>query len=458
MKNRLQVADLFLRLSMGICLCGVLWMAWSFVRAQEPANEIGTAVDPNNVEIEAIDSEVTGLPSTNTSTPPRGARMVQALEARHFVDQHVQQLTFGLSEIPSLQAPLFGKPRWQYLATLLYGFLAFLVSKALDWLVKSRLQRWAEQTPSKWDDILVGLADGPVKVISFVVLIHIGVHLFDWPDRIERIVTLLTTILVAFSILYVLMRAVDAAIKIWMGRLRDDGDKAFNQQFLALIGRLIKVVITLIALLTLLDNLGVEITPILGGASIVGLALGLAAQDTVGNLFGAVAVFMDRPFRVGDRIKVGNDVDGFVDQIGLRATRVRTLEGHIVTVPNKAVGSNTVVNISRRTNIRANFAVGITYNTPASRVKQATQLLEEIYRAHPNTQDVIVHFNRFGDYFLNLDVLYWCKSTDWKVFCATVQELNLTIKERFDAEGLQFAFPTRTIHMESPAGPETLQK
>jgi MscS family membrane protein len=108
-----------------------------------------------------------------------------------------------------------------------------------------------------------------------------------------------------------------------------------------------------------------------------------------------------------------------------------------------------VINISRRTSIRASFAVGVTYNTPSAKVKRAVDLLEEIYRAHPNTQDVIVHFNRFADYFLNLDILYWSRSTDWKVFCATVQDLNLTIKERFDAEGIEFAFPTRTLHVHS---------
>ncbi|MFM8358395.1 MAG: mechanosensitive ion channel family protein, partial [Verrucomicrobiota bacterium] len=210
---------------------------------------------------------------------------------------------------------------------------------------------------------------------------------------------------------------------------------------------LAKAVICLLAALTLLQNLGVNITALLGSVSVLGLALGLAAQDTVANLFGAVAVFMDRPFKVGDRTKVGAEVDGTVEEMGLRATRVRTVEGFLVTVPNKTVGNNTVTNIAARPTLRFNHAVGITYDTPAARVRLAIQLLEEIYRAHPFTHDVLVRFDKFGDFFLNLNILWWSTEKDWAKASAALQELNLVTKERFDAAGIEFAFPTSTIHL-----------
>lgn len=467
----------FLRGWMALCLAGVLWTTWDLVRAQD-SGETNTVVE---VPVEAsaggtIASEepVVEGSGAEDSTEPLGvggkaegeeasepivvraaSRVAEAVTGRNFIEANRDELSFGLAKVPAFQYTFLGKPIWQYIATLLYVFLALAVSKGLDWVIKRRIEAITSRTKVHWDDVLVRMANGPVKMFSFVILLHIGLQLFDWPPFVETIVSKGAFILIAFSIVYVLLKTVDGAMDIWDDHLREDADKAFNQQFIVLVGKLVKVVLCLIAFLTLLQNLGVNITAILGSVSILGLALGLAAQDTVGNLFGAVAVFMDRPFRVGDRVKIGTDAEGFVEEMGLRATRIRTLEGFLVTVPNKTVGTNVVTNITRRPTIRGNFAVGITYDTPAPKVKRAAELLEEIYRGHPLIADVIVHFNKFADYYLNLDVLLWCKSTDWKQYCAAVQEIHLTIKERFDAEGIEFALPTRTIHLQTSGGSPT---
>ena len=325
--------------------------------------------------------------------------------------------------------------------------LALAVAKGLDVLVKTRLRAWASRTETQWDDVLVQLADGPVKAVVFVVLVNVGLQLFDWPREVQAYVSRLGFIGVALSLVYVSLKAVDGAAHAWAARLPDDGDRAFQKHFIVLMGKGAKVVLVLVALLTLLQNLGVNITAILGSVSVLGLALGLAAQDTVSNLFGAVAVFMDRPFKVGDRIKVGSDVDGVVEEMGLRATRVRTLDGFLVTVPNKTVGSNTVTNVSARRFIRGVFDYGLVYDLPADRLRRATELLREIYGRHPQTQEVLVHFNRFGDSALNLNVVWLWEGTEWKDYIAAVEAIQLEIKARFDAESLEFAFPTQTVHM-----------
>jgi MscS family membrane protein len=205
-------------------------------------------------------------------------------------------------------------------------------------------------------------------------------------------------------------------------------------------------VLIVVAVFTVLGNLGFDIRAALASVSVVGLALGLAAQDTVANLFGAVAVFVDKPFKLGDRVRIG-DVDGMVEEMGLRSTRIRALDGALITVPNKNVGSATVINLSRRPTIRATFGLGLVYDTPAARLREAAALLETVLRNHPATHDCIVHFNRFGDFALNLDVVWWCRTTDWKEYTRHLQELNLAIKERFDAAGFDFAFPTQTVHV-----------
>lgn len=430
--NWQRVSGWFVRLWVFACGVGIVWAVWGSAVAQT-----GTAPATN-----APAAAATNAVATNAAAKPATA---------DFVRQHEGELSFGLSRIPVLQPNLGRYPRWQYLATLLYFGLAFVVSKLADHLIKNRLKAWASRTETEWDDVLVGLADGPVKVIAFVVLVHVGLQLFSWPAVAEVYISRITLVVVAASIIYVLAKAVDAVTGIWRKRLKPDGDRAFNSQFLVLVGKALKAVIVVVGALTLLKNLGIDITAILGSVSVLGLALGLAAQDTVANLFGAVAVFMDRPFKVGDRIRVGSDVDGTVEEMGLRATRVRTADGHLVTVPNKQVGNNTVTNITARPTIRTVLNIGITYDTPAAKVRRAVGLLDEVCRAHPRTAEHLVHFEKFLDSSLNLNLVWQCRTTEWKEYTAALQELNLSIKERFDAEGIEFAFPTQTvIHANTP--------
>jgi len=188
------------------------------------------------------------------------------------------------------------------------------------------------------------------------------------------------------------------------------------------------------------------ITAAIAGLSVGGLALGLAAQDTVANLFGAVAIFIDKPFRIGDRIQL-DSVDGVVETIGLRSTRMRNLDGHLITVPNKTMGTATIINITRRPNIKTVMNIGITYDTPTDKVKSALQILEEIYRGHSMTADVWISFNKFADFSLNILVIHWWNSTDYKAYLAGMQEMNLSLKRRFDEQGIGFAFPTQTLYV-----------
>jgi MscS family membrane protein len=226
----------------------------------------------------------------------------------------------------------------------------------------------------------------------------------------------------------------------------DEQDKAFNDQLFPIIRKTLKAFVIVVATLVTLSNIGVNITAAIASLSIGGLALGLAAQDTVANLFGAVSILLDKPFRIGDRIRLP-DVDGTVESIGLRSTRVRNLDGHLITVPNKTMGNATITNITRRPNIKTVMNIGITYSTPVEKVKRALEILNEVYRAHPKTHDLIVSFNKFESSSLNLLVVHWWGSTDYRDYLAGMQELNLAVKARFDAENIEFAFPTQTVYV-----------
>ena len=424
MIRRLQ-PRLLLQLGMFLCSATLVWSLWSLSLAAE---------------------------TTNTTTVAKGTDMASKASAltrqvinEEFIQSHKTELSFWINQLPGMEELFLGIPRWQYAASLLYLILAVSVSRALDWLIQNRLKHWASKTDTEWDDILVKLADGPVKAITLVFLIHIGLELYNWPLWLEINISRLSLIVGAVALTFIALRVIDLAIAAWRRQPKQGGDVAFNDQFVLLIGKLLKAVLILITSLTLLGNLGVDITAILGSVSVLGLAFGLAAQDSVANLFGAVAVFVDKPFKVGDRIKVGSDVDGVVEAMGLRSTKVRNADGFLITLPNKSVGNNTVINVSARPSIRTVLNYGLTYDTPAHRIDFAANLLRSIFTAHSLTGECQVTFNRFDASALNIEVNHQCLTRDLPTYQATLHGLNLEVKERFDAEKLEFAFPTQTV-------------
>jgi MscS family membrane protein len=356
-------------------------------------------------------------------------------------------LTFGLDHVEALRWEIFGIPAWQYIASLIYVFLAFIVAKVADWLIGSLLKRWAARTTTKLDDMILELVRGPVKVVAFVILLHIGLRVFRWPDWFNTFTRKGLHIIVAISLTYVALRMIDVLMGYWKQRTSSQAeDKMFDDQLLPIVRNSLKVFIVIVAILLTSQNLGLNITSLIASLSIGGLAIGLAAQDTLANLFGAVAVFADKPFRVGDRIRLDN-VEGDVETIGMRSTRVRTLDGHLVSIPNKTVGNATITNVARRPSIRTVMNIGLTYDTSTDKVKRALALLEEIYRAEPMTKDVIITFNKFADSALNIEVVHFWNATDSRAHLKGLQSMNLRVKEEFDREGIEFAFPTQTIYV-----------
>jgi len=384
--------------------------------------------------------------ATNQVSDPAGAPAQAQPPKPRETPRWIQQLS---ARLPVLQWELWGNELWKYLFSLVYIFLAFYVSKFLDFLTRVWLKRWAEKTETRFDDLLLELLNGPVKVVAFVVFLRIGLDVFAWPELVQRVLAKGFTIVVAVSLTYMVLKFVDLVMGIWRQRAQAEADRAFDQQLFPIIRKSLKAFVVVVATLVTLDNIGVNITGLIASLGIGGLAVALAAQDTLANVFGAVAIFLDKPFQVGDRIQLDgpNGVDAVVESIGLRSTRLRNLDGHLITIPNKTVGNATVINITRRPNIRTLMNLGLTYDTPAPKLQRAVDLLDQIYRAHPMTQDVWISFNKFADASLNLFIIHWWKGTDYKEYLAGMQALNLAIKERFDAEQINFAFPTQTLYV-----------
>lgn len=415
---------------------GLFWVIWGR----------GQAVAQNAPAPSPAAAATTNAPSsvTDTNTLSLGFNLVPTIDRAY--------LTFGLDQIPFLRdTHVMGIALWQYIASFIFIFLAFYVAKLLDYITRIWLKRWAERTATKTDDLLLELAHGPVKIVAFVIFLHIGLSVFQWPPTVERWLSNALKIVVAVSITYALLKLIDILVGAWKGRAETE-DQSFDRQLVPIIRKALKALVAVVATLVTLDNVGVNITGLVASLSIGGLALGLAAQDTVANLFGAVAVLVDKPFKIGDRVQF-EGLEGTVESIGLRSTRVRNADGHLITVPNKTMGNATITNITLRPTIRTLMNIGLTYDTSPAKLARATDLLLEIFRAHPQTQDVWVNFNRFGDFALNLQVIHWWSGSDARAQLDAMHELNLEIKRRFDAEGLEMAFPTQTLWVKGSSTP-----
>jgi MscS family membrane protein len=352
---------------------------------------------------------------------------------------------------PFLRYHFWGNELWKYLFSLIYIFLAFYISKLLDFLTRVWLKRWTSKTAAKLDDLLLELLNGPVKVVSFVIFLRIGLDVFAWPPLVQKVLNKGFAVVVAVTVTYAVLKLVDLLMNYWHLRASADSDREFHEQIFPIIRKALKAFVVVVAAMVTLSNVGVDITAAIASLSIGGLAVGLAAQDTLANLFGAVAIFLDRPFRIGDRIKV-ESVEGMVETIGLRSTRVRNLDGHHVTIPNKLMGNAIITNVTRRPNIKTEMNLGLTYDTPVEKVKRATAILEEIFQANPKTAELLITFNKFGDSALNILVVHVWNGTDAKTHFAEMQEINLQIKARFEAEKIEFAYPSQTIFLKQEAG------
>jgi len=361
------------------------------------------------------------------------------------------QPSFGLDGLEALQHPLLGYPLWQYVASFLWIVLAFVTASVVDFLMTHQLRRLAARTKTDLDERFLELAHKPIKILITLILLNVGIQTFSWPTWAEMILSTLFVLGMAVAAIYLIMGVVDLLIDVVERRFFAD-DSHLAKLVLPLLGRCLKVFVIVIGALSAAQYLGLPIASVLAGLGIGGVAVALAAQNTLANFLGTITILTDRPFRVGDRVQI-DKYDGVVESIGLRSTRLRTLDGHLVTIPNKIVADMGINNVTLRPTIRQLITVSLTYDTTADQMQRAIAMLREIFMKHPLTHDAWVYWRDYAAHSLDIFVVYWCKSTNYKEFLQALEDINLEIKKRFDAAGFDFAFPTQTIYLHQQPPP-----
>ncbi len=244
-----------------------------------------------------------------------------------------------------------------------------------------------------------------------------------------------------------LVSVLEHFLKKWTSRT----NTKLDDQLVPLLRKSLRVFILIIAALFIAKNIfNMDVSSLLAGLGLGGLAFALAAKDSLANLFGSIVIFADRPFSVGERVKISGQ-DGAIEEVGFRSTKVRTLAGHLTTIPNSIVANETIENVARRPFIKRVLNVTVTYDTTPEKIRRGIAILREMLDArtesfHPDCPPR-VFFSDFNAESLNIVVYYWFAPPEWWDYLAFNHEFNMELLSRFNEEGIEFAFPTQTIHV-----------
>ena len=359
--------------------------------------------------------------------------------------------TLGLDDVPLLNQHTFmGVALWQWALGAIYVALAYLFSWLVDYIFRHWLRRLARRTQTTHDDLILDAIKGPVRVLVFVLLHNVGLNVLELPPWVETWLSRAFMLVSGGALAFIGWRAINLYFAALISRAKPE-EIELREQLYPLMRKAVKAALALITALLVTHNMGLNITSLIASLSIGGLALGLAAQDTLANLFGAVSVLLDKPFRVGEVVRLG-DVEGLVERIGLRSTSIRSADGHLVSVPNKTVGNATIINISGMPARRTLFDLQLPHDIPTEKLRRAMTLLEEIFRTDKDTKEFWLAFSHFAPSALILHVRHWSRHTlDQKAHLMQMNGLHFAIKERFAAEGIEFASPSQTLYVKNAA-------
>jgi small-conductance mechanosensitive channel len=350
-----------------------------------------------------------------------------------------------------LELQFGGQPAWQWLLAIAVTLATWIVVRVSLRVGLRRLQSLSGRTSTGIDDLIVSVLGKTRGFFVAVVAINIGARSLVLPAVVDR----------GLYVLLVLTTAVQLAgwgTAAIMGLFRMRGARqaetdAAAVTTLAALNFVVRLVFYVLLLLLTLDNLGVNVSALVAGLGIGGVAIALAVQNILGDLFGSLSIVLDKPFLVGDFIIVG-DLLGTVEHVGLKTTRVRSLYGEQLIFANSDLLSSRIRNYKRMAERRVTFTFRLAYQTPLDKVERTGAMVEEIIRSLDLTRFDRAHFRSLDESALTFEVVYYVLSPDYNPYMDIQQRINLMIMRRFAEEGILFAYPTQTIIVAKPDGGE----
>ncbi len=346
-----------------------------------------------------------------------------------------------------LELELLGNPVSRWLIAFGVALAVALVLRIIIGVILGRLQKLTHKTQTGIDDAIVGALKSTRAFFYLLMGLYCGSLALDLPDEADRILSIGARLVLLIQFGFWLSHAITAVVR----DIKAEDDDSGRKTTATAVGFMARIIIWTVVVLLALANMGVEISALIAGLGIGGVAAALAIQNVLGDLIASLSIYFDRPFDLGDFIIVGSEM-GTVEKVGMRTTRVAGLGGEQIIMANADLERARVRNFKRMEERRIVFRVGIEYNLPFEKVQKAAGLLKEIVDSVDGVRFDRAHFAGYGDSALEHEVVYYVESPDYMVYMDKQHEINLAIYKRFEEAGLGFAFPTRTVHLiaESP--------
>jgi len=340
---------------------------------------------------------------------------------------------------------------WTVLQLLVaFGFLAgsFILRAVFNAVVANRLETFAKKTETEADDMAVAAIFSPLGLIIPVMGIFLATRTLmviqpEWLNHLDngfRIATI-------FVLTWTLFQMLDA-LGVFLSEFTNRTESKLDDQLIPLLRKAAKTFLVILAFILTAQNLGYSVSGLIAGLGIGGLALAMAAKDTLANLFGSLMILIDRPFYVGDWITFSGG-DGVVEEIGLRSTRVRTFAKTVVSIPNAALANATVENHSLMPKRRIKFTLGVTYESTVAQVESLVENIEAYLKSNSDIDQefMLVKFTTFNESSLDLFIYCFTVTTDWTQHLSVKQDVNLKVMGLVEELGMGIAYPTQTLHL-----------
>ena len=346
-----------------------------------------------------------------------------------------------------LNQVFLGIPLYRFVLALLVFFAFIFLRKIFVLIIIRSLRRLTKKTKTEIDDILLSIISKPAVFIFVILGVYLALRILGIEvELINRVLKSLIIFVVAWTA-YNGVIAFESRIFAFAGRFGKDLEREIGG-FLIKISKAFVLVVGGVAIL---QEWGINVSALLASLGLGGLAFALAAKDTAANLFGGLTVLADKSMKVGDWIKIG-DVEGIVEDIGLRTTKIRSFEKSLITVPNQVLANQSLENFSRRGVRRIKMTIGVTYSTTGDQMRRILEDIRAMLRNHPRIakdQLLMVYFTDFGDSSLDIFIYCFTDTANWEEYLSIREDVNLRIMEIVERNGASFAFPSRSIYVES---------
>jgi small-conductance mechanosensitive channel len=324
-------------------------------------------------------------------------------------------------------------------ATIVFVSILILF-RLIKYEIVKKLKSAADRTKAEVDDVLTKIVDS----ISWYFYIFFAVHVSLNFINVHETVTLFFTYATPIVVVFIVVRSLQQFIDYGMHKLAKEKHQETESSIVNILNRIIKGALWAIAFVYIISLFGYNITTVVASFGVIGIALAFGLQHVLSDVFASFSIFFDKPFDVGDFITVGDNL-GVVKKVGIRSTRLQSLWGQEVVIPNQELTSTRINNYKKMKRRRVQFSFGVVYDTPAEKLEKALEITKEIVNDVELAELDRVHFKEYGDYSLNFEAVYYINTSDYNKYMDTQQEINLALKKRFEKEKICFAYPTQTV-------------